>query len=380
MEHEPKSWTHSMKILFVWRKMGNVAGGVERMATTMMNEMIRRGHDVSLLTWDSTGAQAHYPMSKRILWHCLDLGDPVAKAGWRLRLKRMIKTRALVKTDKPDVIICFEHGIFLSMYLFLFGFFIPMIAAERNAPSRFYFLGGERKKKIVSQVLRLADKVTVQFERYRDGYPDYLRKKIVAIHNPVTSAVEFAVPSGEKEKTKTLLCVGRLAYQKNIDVLIQTFAALSSNFPTWNLLIVGDGEDRKKLEDMITHLDMSERIALMPSIKNVQSLYCSAHLFCLPSRWEGFPNALAEAMAHGLPSVGFAGCSGVSDLIEDNRNGFLAEGNDDAATLASALKDLMADDEKREQFGWQARESMTQYAPELIFTQWERLFVETAQR
>ena len=114
----------------------------------------------------------------------------------------------------------------------------------------------------------------------------------------------------------------------------------------------------------------------------MESEYVELQLFCLPARWEGFPNALAEALAHGLPAVGFEGCAGVPDLIVDGESGVLAVGNNDAKTLSSALGDLLGKHELRARMGNFAQASMVQYAPRKMFDLWEKtlLSVQRADR
>ena len=360
-----------MRILFVWRKMDMVAGGVERMITTMMNEMVARGHDVSLLSWDSKDARSFYPLDPSITWHKLDTGSPEQKASLKLRLQRMPRVRKAVKEIKPDLIMCFASGIFLSMRVFLAGFTIPMIAAERNAPSRFQFLSG-RRKEIGS--LWLADSVTVQFERYKLDYPQGLREKITAIPNPVKQRTSFAAPEGQDKHPKVLLCVARLSYQKNLQALLQAFSNLSPDFPDWRLEIAGDGEDQAKIEVCLSGLDHADQIKFLGRISDTEALYLNAHLFCLPSRWEGFPNALAEALSHGLPAVGYKDCAGTADLIVDGECGVLAAGNGDVTSLEAALRSLMADDALRARMGQAAVQHMKQYSPEHVFDLWEAHF------
>jgi len=366
-----------MKILFVWRKIGNVAGGVERMITTMMNDMSARGHEVSLLTWDMADATSYYAMDERIRWHKLDAGAPEHKANIKLRLQRMLKVRVAVKSCNPDVIMCFASGIFLSVRLFLLGFKVPIIAAERNAPSRFEYLTGQKK---VFNILRMAHSVTVQFARYRECYPKFLRHKITAISNPVKPAQRFAEPSGKMGEKKVVLCVARLAFQKNIEALIRAYARLADDFPEWELQIAGDGEDEQKVFNALKESGKSQYISLIGRVKDVEALCVKSHLFCLPSRWEGFPNAVAEAMAHGLPCIGYDGCSGTADLIQHNVTGLLAAGNGDVGSLEHALRALMSDDQMRAQMGAAAVKEVKKYAPENILDQWEQHFLRVSTK
>jgi glycosyltransferase involved in cell wall biosynthesis len=366
-----------MRLLFVARAIDNMAGGVERMVISIMNAL-SPGHEVSLLTWDGDRATTFYPMAGGISWHRLDIGDPRVKAGLGTILARLAKVRRLVNDIAPDVIVCFQGGSFRSMQLYTMGLGIPLIAAERTSPSLYDHANSKRVRFIEHQAFRFARRITIQFERYRDLYPAYLSARMVTIPNPVPQAARRAWPgvAGADARWR-LLSVGRLGYQKNFSVLIDAFAALAESFPDWDLRIVGEGEDRGALEAQLARLPVLKgRVSLPGATSEVEAEYAAAHLFCLPSRWEGFPNALAEALAHGLPAVGFADCAGVPDLIEAGRNGALAAGNGDPATLADALLPLMADAEKRIALGMNAVASVAAYRPEEIFRLWEKVLRE----
>jgi glycosyltransferase involved in cell wall biosynthesis len=367
-----------MRILFACRAFVDVAGGVERMAIAAMNELCQRGHQVSLLTWDAPGGEAFYPMDARIEWHRLGLGDPKQRAGTGLRLRRAFRVRRVLADIAPDVVIAFQEGTFRAVRLYGLGSRLPMIAAERNSPSRFDFVTqGSRSQSF--QWLRLADCITVQCESYRNLYPTFLRHKIVAIPNPVFPAQGQAAP-GEESTTQVLLSVGRLSFQKNQVALLQAFARVASEFPEWRLDIAGEGEHRAEVEVEVDRLGLSGRVRLLGAVKDVSSLYRTSHLFCLSSRWEGFPNALAEALAHGLPAVGYGGCCGINELIEPGRNGLLAAGNDNVDTLADALRQLMADAPARREMGATAVETMQAYTPAAVFDRWEKVLTDVAQR
>lgn len=370
-----------MRVMLSCRALEKMAGGVERMILALAGAMLERGHSVSLLTWDKeVDAKPFYEMDPRITWHKLAAGDPAIKAGWHARLKRALKVRRIVASDKPDVIMAFQEGAFIALRFYLLGRRLPIICAERNAPQRFDYLPSGRWRYWYYRAMIFAHVITVQLPSYIKLYPWYLRQKIRVIPNPVFPAMTCATPATAQNGLKTLLCIARLDYQKNQLVLVDAFALLANRFPDWRLVLAGEGNERKQLEEKIAHYNLTSRILLLGAFKDVASLYVNSHLFCLPSRWEGFPNNLVEAFAHGLPAVGFADCAGINDLIIPQSSGLLASGMNDPTTLADSLAILMADDDARARMGDSARRQVEAYQPERIFDAWEELFKKLAHR
>jgi glycosyltransferase involved in cell wall biosynthesis len=369
-----------MKALFVGRKFGGVAGGVERSVVTLLNTLQERGHTPSLLTWDAADAVTHYDLHSGVAWKKLDAGNPKQRATWRVRWQRQVRIRQAVRELDPDVIIGFQHGAFLATRIATLGMGIPVVAAERNAPQRFDFLRRGRYRHLTFLSFLLAKRITIQFEEYRRGYPSYLRSRLVHIPNPVSKAQTLADPNGQAGKPKILLFVGHLSYQKNPIVLLDAFSRLSQDFPDWTLDMVGDGEYRAEVENKITEYGLTDRVTLRGVLKGISAAYQAAQVFCLPSLWEGFPNALAEALAHGLPAVGFAQCAGVNHLIRHGKNGLLAAGNANPDTLAVALGQLMGDAQQRASMGARAVDSVSQYTPEAVFDAWEQLLIKLARK
>ena len=184
-------------------------------------------------------------------------------------------------------------------------------------------------------------------------------------------------------KTLQLLAVGRLCAQKSYEVLIEVFAALAPRHPAWELVIVGNGEAQGRIAANIARHGLEDAGTTdAPRHGRYVPTYTGARpCFCMPSQWEGFPNALAEAMAHGLPAVGYRGCAGVRDLIVHGENGLLAEGNGNVQSLFETLDRLMADPIRRRRMEDAAMKSVQQYHPDLIFSRWEQLLrsVETSR-
>ncbi|HXV14426.1 MAG TPA: glycosyltransferase [Candidatus Krumholzibacteria bacterium] len=367
-----------MRVLFVCRMFDRVAGGVERMAIALMNDLAERGHDVSLFTWDRANAQPYYPMAAAIHWHRLDMGDPSRTANALSRGLRMRRFRSLALADPPEVVVAFQHGPFLFAALSLLRTGIPVVLAERNAPEQLDHTRAGRHRRAIFATMRLARAITVQFEGYVQRYPAYLRARIVPIANPVYGAKSFAVPDADKAQ-RVLLSVGRLSYQKNHAALVRAFALLSPSFPEWQLRIVGDGEERAALQALSESLGVAARVSWPGAVRDVAVEYRAADLFCMPSRWEGFPNALAEAMAHGLPVVGFRHCAGMAELVIPGHNGELADGNGDPGALAAALEPLMKDAARRGRMGLEARRIAEVYRPSKSFDDWENLLSQVAR-
>lgn len=367
-----------MRLLFVARAMNEMAGGVERMIIAIMNEMVSRGHEVALFSWDRDDAVSFYPMNEAVHWFKLHSGNPAAKAGLVTRLKRISKVRGVVSEFEPDAIVCFQGGPYRAMLGYTAGLGIPLVAAERTAPTLYDHTQNSGTKRLEHLSFRFAKRITVQFDRYRQYYPPYLQKLIVETANPVAVSSIKAKPAAPQQDGRfKLLSVGRLSYQKNYEVLLDAFSLISEQFPDWDLNIVGEGEERIALQRTIdSRTQLRGRVFMPGKTSAVDQAYTAANLFCLPSRWEGFPNALAEALAHGLPSVGFEGCAGVPDLIEAGGSGILASGNGTATSLATALAELMADDPLRDKMGAQAQLSMKRYGPSKCFDRWEAILTD----
>ena len=368
-----------LKILFACRNFNNMAGGIERMASIIMDEMVKRGHKVTLLTWDPINSNSHYALNPEICWHKLDLGPSNKKASWILRFKRQLVIRKIVKEENPSVVIGFQVGTFLAMRIALLGLNIPTIAAERNSPDLFNYLrNGTIHRFLASLALSLSNIITVQLESYKYKYPLFLRSRIVTISNPIYPCKEPAYPNEGIKPPKRILNVGRLSYQKNQLFLIRSFALIASKNPDWKLTLVGEGEYRENIERLIIEKGLINRIDLIGAVKEVDYWYQNSSFFVFPSLWEGFPNALVEAFREGLPAIGLSSTSGVNQLIVNKKNGLLVESKEES--LALALQEMINNLSFRKKAGKEASFSIEEYPPNAIFNQWDNLFSSVSKK
>ncbi|MYD93810.1 MAG: glycosyltransferase family 4 protein [Chloroflexi bacterium] len=363
--------------------LDNMAGGLERNIVRLANALSRRGHTISLITFDQRPARSFYRIDDGVRWYKVGVSPPHGPIGLGERLRLIRAIRAALIDAQATAIICFHHGILVRFVLASLLAGIRIIVSERNSLSLYEHITS-RKWNPNFLLLFLVHHVIVQFPRYVADYPRALHSRISAIPNPVSPVETCAGSRPERtRKPLQLLAVGRLCAQKNYEALIEAFAELAPRHPAWELLIVGDGAIRESVVADIARRGLEERVRLAsPVTDDMSEVYRRASLFCMPSRWEGFPNALAEAMAHGLPCVGYGGCAGVRDLIAHGENGLLAKGNGDTRSLRDALDRLMADPAERKRMGGAAAKSVRLFRPELILSRWEALLsaVETSRR
>ena len=361
-----------MKLLFMNRKFDGIVGGVERMSVALANEMVRRGHSVHFVSLDTKPPVMYFSVDPSIKMHYVATQDPDRRASFGERWKRLLKLRALMRREKFDAAMGFQDGAYLSLVTAAIGTGVPVIAAERNAPSRFDHMSSRKAKIVAFNSFRFARRITVQCESYRNEYPEFLRHKIAVIPNPVPPVGASPLPGNKK-----ILFVGRLESQKNVKALIEAFRLAAPKRPGWTLDIVGDGSQRPSLERQAKEAGISERIIFHGAQRDVDRYYQSCDIFVMPSLFEGFPNAVAEAMGHGRPCAGFASCLGVRDLILDGVTGLLAQDGFSPESLADVLARLMDDADARASMGASGHEAVKAFAPPVIFDSWERVFKES---
>ena len=367
-----------MNILFAIKTIKKSKGGAERVLLDIANGLAKE-QNVSLLTFDGVDGTPVYPIDEKINLIYLELGDAGAKAGFIETVGRILLVRKYLKQHKPDIIIAFLHSMFVPMVFSCMGIGIPLIASEHIVPKHY----DSRKLEYFLMVFAglWAKKITVLSEKIKDMYPAILHSHMVAIPDPVIFPENNQI--GERRHTKnvihTILNIGRLDPQKNQACLIKAFALLADKYPDWQLRIVGEGDLRDKLQSLVHDIGLSKRTFLPGIVNEITDEYLSAEIFVISSTYESFGLATAEAMAHCLPVVGFADCSGTNELIIDNENGFLVEGPDRHIALATAVEKLIMSTELRKSMGQCGKASVSRFRLDRIIDEWDQLIQEVVE-
>lgn len=361
-----------MKILFAIKAINETKGGAERVLADVTAGLAKRGHSISLLTFDDISNNTFYPLSTDIQRIALNAGDTSRPSTFFESIPRMKMIRDVVKRERPDVFVCFMHSMFIPAAIACIGLGIPVVASEHIVPEHYK----TRKMEFFFFVLAsfFITRFTVLSSLIRSAYPRFLQKKMVVMPNPVKLAsLQADAGADPAPNPNIILNVGRLEKQKDQETLIRAFATLVNEFPDWQVSIIGEGVLRSPLQKLIDDLGLDSKVFLKGSTTEIDRAYSAAKIFALPSEYESFGLATAEAMSHGLPPIGFADCPGTNELIEDGHTGLLVKGPDRVKGFAEGLRALMASPSLRQDIGARAKAYVERFSTDLVIHKWEEL-------
>ena len=229
-------------------------------------------------------------------------------------------------------------------------------------------------KSFVGKLKRL-DQLVVLTDKSKASWPEL--SNVTVIPDPITIEVKNEKVESEKCVNR-VVTIGRYAYQKGYDLLLQAWAEMSrfrelENCEEWTLDIYGQG-DQTDYRKLMAELGIdANRCHLNGPMEDVVKAYQDSSIFVLSSRFEGFGMVLVEAMACGLPVVSFDCPAGPDEIVTDGVDGFLVPSGDVHA-LAEKLVTLMAEENLRRRLGHQARRSAERYDMANLVNQWTALF------
>lgn len=355
--------------------------GMERILIQKANYWASHyNYEVFIVTTDQQNKSPFYPIDKRV--KSIDLNINYNELGGNLiyrfinkiqkRKKHKYRLQQLLQDIRPDITI--------SMY----GpekAFLPKIKDGSKKilevhTSYYYIQKSYYKYFFMSYLIRQREMSKIkEFDKFivltaRDQATWPLRKNVIHIGNSIN--INDKIPS--KLDQPQVLAVGALSEEKGFIYLIKAWEIVSRRHPSWELTILGEGDQRSELEKMIDKLHLQTKIKLPGKEKNIENAYANSSILVMSSQYEGFGLVLTEAMSHGLPCVSFDCPCGPSDIINSGVNGFLVTLNDTQA-LADKICYLIENESIRKKMGNKARNSITKFSEEVIMQQWNSLFI-----
>lgn len=364
-----------MKIIFAIKALANPGGGAEKVLAQVASGLACRGHDVAILTSDARSSVPYYPISDEIRLLRTGIGDATESSGFFEALQRMWGYGKSIRAEKPDVVVAFMHSTFVPVGIALLGSRIPVVASEHIGPE--HYASRPVQSLLLQAVPLLTKRITVVSAQIYHSFGLWLRKSMVVMPNPVAVEQSSTGEARVRGDARILLSVGRLAAQKDQTILIDAFARIASKHPRWILRIVGEGNLREALEQRIHGYGLDRQIQMPGAVSAIDAEYEAADLFVLPSRYESFGLATAEALLHGVPAIGFADCSGTNELIVDNVNGRLVRGPNRVEALSCVIDEMMSNENERKRLANAPIGELTErFGLEGVLDRWERLLAD----
>lgn len=347
-------------------------GGAERVMAGLASRLVERGHQVTLVTLDD-GLNDRHPLHRQVERCPLGLMKPTRRWVEKLRMTRlrMQAVGAAVRSARCEVVLSFCDRTNILVLQSLGSSGLPVVVSERSDPVQQqlgWFWEQQRRRAYPH-----ADRIVALTDASAEALQSLSPHPVVTI----PSAVELPPRQADRPQAianQRIVGVGRLEFEKGFDRLIQAVARATDSDSPWRLRILGCGSQQETLRQLAANAGIGSRVELAGWIQPVWDELAQATMFVLPSRYEGFPSALLEAMALGVPSLAVDCESGPRVIIDHSSNGLLVDNS--IAGLSSGIEQLIEQPDLREQLGAAGKEVVERFGWEAMVDRYEQVLRE----
>ena len=331
-----------------------IVGGMERVMSELANYLVANDASVWLIL-----------MFRDEMFYKLDPRIQVIEPSFRKKSNLSYAfflfpfVRRKIKSIHPDVVLSFGERYNSYVLLASLGLPYPVYISDRSSPnkslSRFNLWMSKQLYKRAAGIVAQTSKAAELLSRRLNGAQANIR----VIPNPLREIVRADYP-----KKNQIVALGRMVREKRYDRLLEIMSLMKDQ--SWKLLIVGDGSLRPQVESLIIEYGLQDRVVLAGQQKEVDQYLEESKIYVLSSDIEGYPNALCEAMAHGLACVSFDCVAGPSDIIKNRKNGILIE-DGHTELFARELDLLIENEDTRRELGEEAKKIQDTLRSDRIF-------------
>lgn len=378
-----------MRILYIIDKMQNYAG-IERILSCKMNYISKQTtHNVFFTTYDQQSKDLPFQLNNNItylpIYVPMPLREKMSFLSWlttylqtRYRFKRRFVS--LLNEIHPDIVICTVYSFqVLDIIINLCHKQGVKTILESHTKGETVMMAhkfnyNQHLHKLISlwdyHILKSLRLCTCVVTLTKQDVPLWQRysQRVEVIPNMLTITPKIVLDYGAKR----VISAGRYMSEKGFDRLLNAWSLVKNDFRDWQLYIFGNG-DRTPYQKIANQLQLEESVHLMQATEDIAEEFSKSSIYIMTSRYEGFGLVLAEAMSCGLPCISFDCPYGPREIICDGEDGLLAE-DGNIEKLVQKLKQLMSDQELRNNMGTKAIHNISRFKPEAILAQWINLF------
>jgi len=298
----------------------------------------------------------------------------IDEALTRSMAQRVEAIREVLLATRPACVVAFLSQTCISTLIAARGLDMRVIVSERNDPAMQPL--AEPWDMLRRAVYNRADLVTANSHGAVDSLATFVSPAKLRF---VPNFVEIPEEDASTERKPAFICCARLVEQKAIDVAISAFARIAHEHPEWELHILGDGPLREELEQMAHAHDVQERVIFHGFVEDPLTHLREAQAFVLPSRFEGTPNALLEAMSVEIPAIVSDSSPGPLEYVTHEETGLVVP-TDDAEALADAMRRMASGEVDHEKMAQRALERLQVVASDRAFEIWDEILTMPERR
>ncbi len=347
-------------------------GGAENVVATLSNYWVNDNKELSIVIFVGDEYPVFYKLNPKIKLYKLNLYGE-SKNFMQSILKFIKITRSLRKIYleiNPDVIIA--HGnreISLSTISSILAK-KKIIGYIHNDQSKFYKDKSKFWRILEKLIYPLVDRLIIMDISILKKIPFFARKKAIQVNNPVDDKY---FNSQKIQKNLNIIHVGSFVKRKNQTCLIKAFGQLSNKFPSSKLVLIGEGPEKDKCQELCRNLKIENRVEFLGNVKNVSDYLIRSAIFVMPSYSEGMSISILEALASGLPLVTTDFSPFHKKVTVSGENGYLVKVNDEF-DMAKKIDLILADNKLREKMSLASKKISREFSIEKVSQQWDILF------
>lgn len=363
-------------------------GGLEKQTVTLVNELAKtKEYKIQIISvYDMLKGKSFYSLDKNVdVKFLADFGPNHKAFYYALKHFRLIK---LLK----ESFVMIKCGIYKSFVLkkYIKKLDTDVIVSSRiefsklikrrdtlNISQEHSYINSKKYINKVKKYFKNIDKIVVMTKKAKEDYEKWLKysnskAKVYDIPNMLE---ESKVDNFANFNNKTLISVGRLEKEKDFLTLLDVFKIINEKYSDVKLKIVGEGLQRREIEEKIEKLNLNNKVILTGRISSqeVQEQMSASSVFVLTSLCESFSLVLCEAMEIGLPCVSFNIDVGPKEIIQSGINGYLID-NRDVNNMASCIENLLIDENEWNKISNNSIESVKKYYSKNVVNEWQKLF------